>query len=77
MMLGCDPMSRIWRKELDELFEQFAGKIEKLPQMPTTQEETRRILKQKQDHDEAEAIRHLAEDQGTAMKYGIYEAWKL
>ena len=76
--LDYNPIHKKWRKEIGKLLEQGKVTNDELPLMPMTQEEAKTILRHKQDHDEAEAIKYLAEDQTAASAAGrIYRAWNL
>ena len=68
-----------WRKkEIKELCEK--GSIDKwnLPRMPMMQCEVKQLLRNKQDQDEAEAIKYLAKDREVeSIASKIYKAWSL
>ena len=73
-----DQMYETWKIEIDKLQEQ--GKLinDKLPTMPMTQEEVKTMLRSKQDHDEAEAIKFLADSPTTlSVASRIYRNWNL
>ena len=79
--LQRNQMERWSRKQWAELEEQRIQKSAEprnLPTMPITQEEVKQLLKDKQDHDEAEVIKYMAEEPKiNSIACQIYRDWNL
>ena len=54
------------------------GELESIPSIPLLQEEVKTLLRNKQDRDEAEVIKHLAQTEDVQSIAGqIYKTWNL
>ena len=73
-----DPLYEKWKIKIDDLLEQGKITTTELPPMPMTQEEVKMTLRSKQDKDEAEAIKFLADSTTTSsVASRIYRKWNL